>query len=92
MTGLISSKEEFIFALKTQTPQQALVKSRPGDHSEVDWEVNLGEISFKITDARLILKYECLEQFQKRIFTLFEKNFSFTFRIVKKMEIAKKMT
>ena len=57
MTGLISSKEEFIFALKTKTFQQALVKTWPGDHREVDREVNLGEISGKITDARLILKY-----------------------------------
>ena len=56
MTGLISSKEEFIFALKTETSQQALVETRPGDHSEVDREVNLGEISGEVTDARLMMK------------------------------------
>ena len=50
------SREEVIFALETQTSQQAQVEARPGDHRDVDREVNLGEISGKITDARLMMK------------------------------------
>ena len=51
------SGEEVIFALETETSQQAQVEAGPGDDSDVDRKVNLREISGKITDARLMLKY-----------------------------------
>ena len=51
------SRVEVIFALETKTSQQAEVEAGPGDDRDVDWKVNLREISGKITDARLMLKY-----------------------------------
>lgn len=50
------SREEIKFPLKTKTFHQGLVKTWPGDDTDVDWEVNIGEISGEVTDTRLILK------------------------------------
>ena len=47
------SWEEFILPREAKAPEQAEVKAGPGDHSEVNREVNLREISGEVTDTSL---------------------------------------
>ena len=51
-----STNESGPDCLETETSEQAEVGAGPGDHRDVDREVNRGEISGKITDARLMVK------------------------------------
>ena len=59
------SWEEFIFPREAKTSQQAEVEAGPGDHSEVDREVNLRQISGEVTDTRLKIKTVILKLFEK---------------------------